>query len=45
VGDTVIENPILNGPYDERTRHWAFDDDAMGKQLPLPSPGTPTRPA
>jgi type III restriction enzyme len=29
VGDAVIENPILNSPYDVPTAHWRFDDDGI----------------
>jgi hypothetical protein len=29
VADVVIENPILNSPYLERTRHFRFDDDGI----------------
>jgi type III restriction enzyme len=25
----VIENPILNSPFDEPTRHFRFDDDGI----------------
>ena len=26
---TVIENPILNGPFSEPTRHFEFDEDGI----------------
>ena len=29
VAQVVIENPILNSPYDEPTRHFRFDDDGI----------------
>lgn len=29
VADKVIDNPILNRPYDEPTRHFAFDDEGI----------------
>lgn len=27
--DVVIENPILNGPYDEPNRYWKFGKDGI----------------
>lgn len=43
----VIENPILNSPYETPTRYWKFDDDGiidvgndiLGFQLPRTSTG------
>ena len=29
----VIENPILNFPYEAPTRHWRFDDDGITDQI------------
>ena len=29
MADKVIDNPILNRPYDEPTRHFAFDDEGI----------------
>jgi len=29
VADKVIDNPILNRPYNEPTRHFAFDDEGI----------------
>ncbi|MDE3031765.1 MAG: DEAD/DEAH box helicase family protein [Acidobacteriota bacterium] len=29
----VIENPILNSPYEAPTRHWKFDDDGITDQV------------
>ncbi len=29
----VIENPILNSPYDEPTRHFRFDDDGITDEV------------
>lgn len=26
-GDALIDNPILNSPYFEPARHWAFDEE------------------
>ncbi len=31
--DAAIDNPILNGPYDEPTRHWKFDDDGITDEV------------
>lgn len=28
----VIENPILNSPYEAPTRYWKFDDDGITHQ-------------
>ncbi len=44
---SVIENPILNSPYEAPTRYWKFDDDGivdvgndiLGFQLPRASTG------
>ncbi|MDN5855008.1 MAG: hypothetical protein L0I24_09290 [Pseudonocardia sp.] len=33
MADTVIENPILNRPYDEPRRHFAFDADGITDQV------------
>ena len=33
MADTVIENPILNGPYDEPGRHFAFDADGITDEV------------
>jgi type III restriction enzyme len=30
---TVIENPILNSPYEMPTAHWRFDDDGITDQV------------
>jgi type III restriction enzyme len=30
---TVIENPILNGPFDAPTRHFRFDDEGITDQI------------
>ncbi|RZU77623.1 type III restriction enzyme [Micromonospora kangleipakensis] len=29
MADRVIENPILNSPFDRPSRHWKFDDDGI----------------
>jgi len=29
VTDKVIDNPIVNRPYDEPSRHFAFDDEGI----------------
>ncbi len=29
----VIENPILNTPFDEPTRHFRFDDDGITDEV------------
>jgi len=29
----VIENPILNGPYDAPTRHFRFDDEGITDEV------------
>ena len=29
----VIENPILNSPYEAPTRYWKFDDDGITDQF------------
>ena len=31
--NTVIENPILNSPYREPTRHWKFSDDGITDEV------------
>ena len=31
--DKVIDNPILNRPYDEPTRHFAFDDEGITDRI------------
>ncbi len=31
--DVVIENPILNSPYDAPTRHWRFGDDGITDEV------------
>lgn len=33
MADTVIDNPILNRPYDEPHRHFAFDADGITDQI------------
>jgi type III restriction enzyme len=33
VTNRVIENPILNGPYDEPARHYRFDDDGITDEI------------
>jgi type III restriction enzyme len=33
VGDLVIANPIINGPYDEPARHFRFDADGITDQV------------
>ena len=33
MADVVIENPILNGPFDEPTRHFRFDDTGITDQI------------
>ncbi len=33
VPDKVIDNPILNRPYDEPTRHFAFDDEGITDRI------------
>ena len=30
---TVIENPILNSPYREPSRHFQFDDDGITSEI------------
>src|SRR5438270_2603818 len=32
-GPVVIDNPILNSPYDEPTRHFRFDDDGITDEV------------
>jgi hypothetical protein len=29
----VVENPILNSPYEPPTRHWKFDDDGITDEV------------
>ena len=29
MADALIDNPILEGPYDPPTRHWRFDDTGI----------------
>ena len=31
--DVVIENPILNSPFREPTRHWAFGDTGITNEI------------
>jgi len=31
--DVVIENPILNSPFQEPTRHWKFNDDGITDEV------------
>jgi type III restriction enzyme len=31
--DKVIDNPILNRPYDEPSRHFAFDDGGITDRI------------
>ena len=49
MADVVIENPILNSPYEAPTRYWKFDDDGITDQvqegrrqsayfMPIPAP-------
>lgn len=49
MADKVIDSPVLNRPYDEPTRHFAFDDEGIpdrveesrrpsSKFLPVPWP-------
>jgi type III restriction enzyme len=33
VADAVIDNPILNGPYDPPTRYWRFDDSGITDEI------------
>ncbi len=33
MADAVIDNPILNGPYDVPTRHWRFDDSGITDEI------------
>jgi len=33
VTDAVIDNPILNGPYDPPTRHSRFDDSGITEEV------------
>jgi type III restriction enzyme len=33
VADAVIDNPILNGPYNPPTRHWRFDDTGITDEI------------
>jgi type III restriction enzyme len=33
MADRVIDNPILNRPYDEPTRHFAFDTDGITDEI------------
>jgi len=33
VSDAVIDNPILNGPYDPPTRHWRFDHSGITDEV------------
>ncbi len=54
MADKVIDNPILNRPYDEPTRHFAFDDEGITDRIeearrpssyfvPVPRPRKGTR--
>ncbi|MGQ0779082.1 MAG: hypothetical protein ACT4NY_32490 [Pseudonocardiales bacterium] len=54
VADKVIDNPILNRPYDEPSRHFAFDDEGITDRIvdarrpssyfvPVPRPRKGTR--
>ena len=31
--DALIENPILNSPYEEPTRHWKFTEDGITNEI------------
>jgi type III restriction enzyme len=31
--DRVIENPIINSPYREPTRHFVFDEDGITNEI------------
>ena len=31
--DAVIDNPILNSPFEEPTRHWRFDCDGITDEI------------
>ncbi|MGI8876942.1 MAG: hypothetical protein ACR2KP_21985, partial [Egibacteraceae bacterium] len=31
--DTLIDNPILNSPYDEPGRHFRFDEDGITSEV------------
>ncbi len=33
MADAVIDNPILNGPYDVPTRHWRFGDSGITDEI------------
>ena len=33
MAQTVIENPVINSPFDEPTRHFAFDDEGITDQI------------
>lgn len=33
MADAVIENPILNSPFDEPTRHWKFERDGITNEV------------
>jgi Restriction endonuclease len=32
-GGATLDDPILNGPYDEPARHWAFDDHGITSEI------------
>jgi type III restriction enzyme len=33
VTDAVIDNPILNAPFDEPSRHWKFERDGITNEI------------
>ena len=33
MSQVVIENPILNGPFDEPTRHFRFTDEGITNEI------------
>jgi type III restriction enzyme len=33
VPPVVIENPVINSPFDEPTRHFKFDDDGITDKI------------
>lgn len=33
MADTLIDNPILNSPFAEPTRHWKFTEDGISDDV------------
>ena len=33
MADAIIDNPILNAPFEEPTRHWRFDEDGITNEV------------